>query len=84
MVGYTEVWKVGYMETPFTDYLGSLWTVTENTKPSDSEYSVGYCRGLPPNNFNLWKESDYRIYANSLCSLTLCHFCGHDRSLARS
>lgn len=24
VVGYTEVWKVGYMETPFTDYLGSL------------------------------------------------------------
>lgn len=35
------------------DYLGSLWTSTENTEPKDADYSVGSCRGLPLNNFNV-------------------------------
>lgn len=65
-------------------FLGSLWISTENIEPWDAEYSVGFCRGFSLNNFNLWSERDYRIYANSSHSLLLSHFCWHDLSLARN
>lgn len=37
VVGYVGLWKVGSMETPSPDDLGSQWAVTESTAPSDSE-----------------------------------------------